>query len=420
MDYNPSLPFLSGSLKMKDSETGYNLRRQALNFIVLMGLVSLFSDMTYEGARSLTGPYLGLLGASAFVVGLVAGLGEFIGYGLRLATGLLADRTRNYWLLTFLGYGLNLLAVPLLALAGRWELAALLIVAERMGKAIRKPARDAMMSYAARQVGTGYGFALEEFLDQLGAMLGPLFLALIIYLNQGLGNLASYRRGFAFLLLPALLAMVILTLSRLKYPQPQNFEVREKSPVVRFDRRFWLYLAGTSLLAAGFADFPLLGFHFQKKLIFSGASIPLVYTLAMGVDAVAALIFGKLFDRIGLKALMISTIISALFAPLVFLSSDRVLIIAGIVLWGVGLGALESILKAVIANIIAAERRATAYGIFNAIFGAAWLAGSALMGFLYDRQILFMVLFSVAAQIAAAVIFYFVYRIIHRSEPGVV
>ncbi|MCR4395992.1 MAG: MFS transporter, partial [Candidatus Saccharicenans sp.] len=249
---------------MNHSEIGQNLRRQALNFIVLMGLVSLFSDMTYEGARSLTGPYLGLLGASAFVVGLVAGLGEFIGYGLRLVTGLLADRTRNYWLLTFLGYGLNLLAVPLLALAGRWELAALLIVAERMGKAVRKPARDAMMSYAARQVGTGYGFALEEFLDQLGAMLGPLFLSLIIFLNQGLGNLTSYRRGFAFLLLPALLAMAVLTVSRLKYPQPQNFEVREKSLTARFDRRFWLYLAGTSLLAAGFADFPLLGFHFQK------------------------------------------------------------------------------------------------------------------------------------------------------------
>lgn len=403
---------------MNNQEKGTGLHRQALNFIVVMGLVSLFSDMTYEGARSLTGPYLGLLGASAFVVGLVAGLGEFIGYGLRLATGLLADRTRNYWLLTFLGYGLNLLAVPLLALAGRWEIAALLIIAERMGKAIRKPARDAMMSYAARQVGTGYGFALEEFLDQLGAMMGPLFLALIIYLNQGLGNLASYRRGFAFLLLPAMLAMAVLTIGRLKYPQPQNFEVREKSLVARFDHRFWLYLAGTSLLAAGFADFPLLGFHFQKKMIFSGATIPLIYTLAMGVDAVAALIFGKLFDRLGLKALMMSTIISALFAPLVFLSSSPVLIIAGIAIWGIGLGAMESILKAVIANIIAAERRATAYGLFNAIFGAAWLTGSALMGFLYERQILIMVLFSVVAQIAAATIFFFVYRIMHHSKTG--
>jgi hypothetical protein len=188
--------------------------RGAFQFIILMGLVSLFSDMTYEGARSLTGPYLGLLGGSAFAVGLVAGLGEFIGYGLRLATGVVADRTRNYWLFVFIGYGLNLFTVPLLALTGRWELAAGLIVAERMGKAIRKPARDAMMSYAARQVGPGTGFAVEEFLDQIGAMLGPLFLALIVYLNKGLGGLGSYRRGFAFLLFPAIIAMVFLSVGR--------------------------------------------------------------------------------------------------------------------------------------------------------------------------------------------------------------
>lgn len=402
---------------MPPSEPDLKLKKQALSFIILMGLVSLFSDMTYEGARSLTGPYLGLLGASAFAVGLVAGLGEFIGYGLRLATGLLADRTRNYWLLTFIGYGLNLLAVPLLALTGRWELAAMLIVAERMGKAIRKPARDAMMSYAARQVGTGYGFALEEFLDQLGAMLGPLFLALIVFLNRGLGTVNSYRRGFAFLLLPALLAMVVLTLGRIRYPEPSRFEIKEQKVwEKKFGRRFWLYLLGTSFLAAGFADFPLLGFHFQKTGLFAGATIPLLYTLAMGIDAVAALIFGRLFDRIGLWALMISTLISSLFAPLAFLSGQKPLVVAGIVLWGIGMGALESILKAVVANMISPEKRATAYGIFNAIFGAAWFAGSALMGFLYSRQLGAMVLFSVLAQVAAAVLFFRVSRM--STQPG--
>ncbi len=401
---------------MSRPEADSRLKKQALSFIILMGLVSLFSDMTYEGARSLTGPYLGLLGASAFIVGLVAGLGEFIGYGLRLATGLLADRTRNYWLLTFIGYGLNLLAVPLLALTGRWELAAMLIVAERMGKAIRKPARDAMMSYAARQVGTGYGFALEEFLDQIGAMLGPLFLALVVFLNQGLGTVSSYRRGFAFLLLPALLAMVVLTIGRIHYPEPSHFEIKEEKIIEKkFGRRFWLYLLGTSLLAAGFADFPLLGFHFQKKGLFAGATIPLLYTLAMGIDAVAALVFGRLFDRIGLKALMISTLISSFFAPLVFLSDQKLPVVGGIILWGIGMGALESILKAVVANMISPEKRATAYGIFNAIFGASWFAGSALMGFLYSRQLGSMVLFSVLAQVAAAFLFFQVFRLSTRT-----
>lgn len=384
--------------------------KSAFQFIILMGLVSLFSDMTYEGARSLTGPYLGLLGASAFIVGLVAGLGEFIGYALRLATGVMADRTRSYWLFAFVGYGLNLFAVPLLAITGRWELAALLIIAERMGKAIRKPARDAMMSYAAQQVGPGYGFAVEEFLDQIGAMLGPLFLAFVVHLNKGLGNLGSYRRGFAWLLLPALIAMIFLSIGRYRFPSPEKFEVKEKWAEKKLDRRFLLYLIGISLLAAGFADFPLIGFHFQKQNIIAGASIPLIYTLAMGIDAVAALFFGRLYDRIGLKALMFSTFISSFFAPLAFLSRSLPLIFLGITCWGIGMGAQESVVKAVIANLIAPEKRATAYGLFNALFGLAWFAGSALMGFLYDYKIIFLVLFSVVAQLLAVLFFYLMHR----------
>ncbi len=381
------------------------IQKSAFQFIVLMGLVSLFSDMTYEGARSLTGPYLGLLGASGLVVGFVAGLGEFIGYGLRLATGVLADKTKNYWLLTFVGYSLNLFAVPLLAVIGRWELAAALIILERMGKAIRKPARDAMMSYAAKRVGPGFGFAVEEFLDQVGAMLGPLFLALIVYLNRGLGSSGSYRRGFAFLLFPAVVAMLLLTLGRLRFPSPESFEAKEKWPQAKFDRRFVFYLIGISFLAAGFADFPLLGFHFQKQNLLAGASIPLVYTLAMGVDAVAALFFGRLYDRVGLRALMLSTVLSSLFAPLAFLAPSMPLVLAGVVLWGIGMGAQESVVKAVIANLISPEKRATAYGIFNAIFGLAWFLGSTLMGFLYDQKILLLVIFSVIAQVLAVIFF---------------
>lgn len=385
-------------------------QRSAFQFIILMGLVSLFSDMTYEGARSLTGPYLGLLGASAFMVGLVAGLGEFIGYALRLLTGIMADKTGHYWLLAFIGYGLNLFAIPLLALTGRWELAAALIILERLGKAIRKPARDAMMSHAAKRVGPGLGFALEEFLDQIGAMLGPLFLAFIVYLSRGLGDLGSYRRGFAFLLMPAVVAIVFLSISRHRFPSPERFEIREMASPKKIDRGFFFYLVGVSFLAAGFADFPLLGFHFQKQDILAGASIPLVYTLAMGVDAVAALFFGRLYDRLGLRALMLSTLLSSFFAPLAFLSNSIPLTLAGIVLWGIGMGAQESVVKAVIANLVTPEKRATAYGIFSTIFGLAWFLGSALMGLLYERKIIFLVIFSVSAQLLAVFFFSFIQR----------
>lgn len=144
----------------------------AYRFIVLMGIVSMFGDITYEGARSITGPYLAVLGASAGIIGLVSGIGEFVGYALRLVSGRFADRAKAYWPLTFIGYGL-ILSVPLLGLVGYWHLAVLLIILERMGKAIRTPARDAILSHATKQVGRGWGFALHEALDQVGAIVGP-------------------------------------------------------------------------------------------------------------------------------------------------------------------------------------------------------------------------------------------------------
>jgi hypothetical protein len=187
-----------------------------LRFVVLIGIVSLFADMTYEGARSVTGPYLGALGASGFVVGLVAGLGELIGYALRLVSGYVADRTARYWAVTLVGYALNMLAVPLLALAGHWETAAALMIAERVGKAIRTPARDAMLSHATREVGHGWGFGLHEAMDQAGAMIGPLAVAAALAAGWG------YRAGFGVLLVPAVLALGVLLAAWRAYPRPAD------------------------------------------------------------------------------------------------------------------------------------------------------------------------------------------------------
>jgi MFS-type transporter involved in bile tolerance (Atg22 family) len=173
---------------------------QALKFVILLGVVSLFADMTYEGARSAVGPFLGMLGASALVVGLVSGGGELVGYTLRLWSGRLADRTRQYWVITFVGYAVNLLAVPLLAFAGNWQMAALLVVLERAGKALRTPARDAMLSYATKSTGRGWGFGLHEALDQIGATVGPLVLTVVI------AQSGDYRRGFLTLIIPAIAA----------------------------------------------------------------------------------------------------------------------------------------------------------------------------------------------------------------------
>ena len=371
----------------------------ALRFVVLIGIVSLFADMTYEGARSITGPYLAVLGASGTIVGIVAGFGELVGYGLRLLSGYLSDRTGRYWTVTLVGYVLNMVAVPLLALAGRWEVAALLMIAERAGKAIRTPPRDAMLSHATQTMGRGWVFGLHEALDQIGAVLGPLTVTAVLYFN------GSYQTGFAVLLVPAVLALTVLLVARLLYPRPRDLEaIIPELETQGFPRKFWLYIAAASLIGAGYVDFPLIAYHFEKASIVSDNWIPIFYAVAMGVDALAALVFGSLFDRRGLPVLIFATLVSAFFAPLAFLGGSYLACI-GMALWGVGMGAQESIMRAVIAEMVPANRRASAYGIFNAGFGLSWFLGSALMGFLYDFSITWLIVFSVLAQLASLPLF---------------
>jgi len=362
-------------------------------FVVLLGLVSLCADMTYEGARSITGPFLGTLGASGAVVGIVSGLGELVGYVLRLVSGYLSDRTRRYWLLTFTGYTVNLLAVPLLALTGHWLLASTLIVIERLGKAIRTPARDAMLSHATRQMGHGWGFGLHEAMDQIGGVLGPL----IVFATLSFRN--DYRMGFAVLLVPA------LTIARSLFPRPQDLEVKTVALQARgFTRTYWLYLGAVGLVAAGYADFPLMAYHFGKQQLVSSSHIALFYALAMGVDAVGALALGRLFDRIGFGTLVLATLISVGFAPLAFLGGFFGAV-TGAILWGLGMSAQESVMRAAVARLIPPERRGTGYGVFHTGYGLAWFAGSALMGWLYDRSVIALVAFSVIAQMAALAVF---------------
>jgi len=380
---------------MKDQAKNDISKKTAMKFIVLVGIVSLFADMTYEGARSITGPFLAILGATGTAVGIIAGFGELIGYGLRLVSGYISDKTGKYWTITVLGYCINLLSVPLLALAGRWEIAAVLIVAERMGKAIRNPPRDAMLSHATKSVGRGWGFGLHEALDQIGAVLGPLLVTMVLYLKKG------YQTSFAILLIPAGLALGVLITARILYPRPRDFEMTSiKIDSKGFPKIFWLYLLGIILIAAGYVDFPLIAYHFKKLSIASDNWIPIFYAVAMGIDAISALIFGRLFDRIGISILIVVSLLSSLFSPLVFFGGFY-LALLGMAIWGIGMGAQESIMRAAVANMVHPDKRGSAYGIFNTGYGLFWFLGSALMGVLYDVSIPFLVAFSVVMQIGS-------------------
>lgn len=372
----------------------------ALRFIVLMGVVSLFGDIVYEGARGVTGPYLALLGASASVVGLVGGLGEFIGYALRLFSGFMADRTKAYWLFTFIGYGL-LVSIPLLSFAQSWQIAVLLILLERAGKAFRSPARDTILSYATKEVGRGFGFGLHEALDQIGAIVGPLIFSAILFAG---GN---YRLGFSVLWIPAMMVPVVLCIARNRLPHPEKLEIAHESGSkdnTLFSKTFVLYSLFTFFAVAGFANFPLIAYHLKMKTIVGDAQIPALFALAMGVDALTALIIGKTYDRMGLKILIIVPLLS-FFIPLLAFSDMLVGVIIGTILWGIVLGIHETIMRAAVADLTDINRRGSAYGIFNTLYGLSWLLGGTLMGMLYEHSVYTLMLLAALFEVVSIPLF---------------
>ncbi len=386
-------------------------KKSAIWFVILFGCVSLFADMTYEAARSIMGPYLKILGAGAATVGFVAGFGELIGYAFRIITGYLADKTKRYWLFTFTGYAINLLAVPLLALSGNWLIAAMLLVMERFGKAIRNPSRDAMLSYARTQVGSGWTYGLHEAMDQIGAVLGPVLVAGVLYFRQN-----DYRLAFGVLLLPALVSLTLIIIGRFLYPNPANLEVKRLEVKSKgLTKEYWLYMAAVGLIGLGFADYPLIAYHFLNRNLFSQALIPLLYAVAMGSDAISALVFGYLYDRIGVKSLIAAALISATFTPLVFLGGTEAAF-AGVIIWGIGMGWQESIMRSVVADMTPKDKRASAFGVFNAGYGIFWFLGSWALGVLYDLSIkgkgslLSLVIISVAVQVLAVPLYVYLAR----------
>ena len=385
----------------------------AVAFITLMGIVSLFSDMTHEGARSILGEYLNLAGATGATIGFVSGVGELCGYSLRLLSGIFADKTKKYWTLVIAGYTLQVLAIPALALIPQngWVIACGLVILERVGKAIKKPAKNTLVSFAASEIGTGKGFAYQEFLDQLGAFLGPVMLFFIAAV-KGTDNLFStYRICFALLGIPAVITISLVVLAKVKYPHPEMFEkAQAATEEFHTQKSFVLYMIAICLFAFGFADFTLITLHAAKMEAFPASTLSLLYAAAMAVDAFAALFFGWLFDRIGLKALMLSTLCSAFFSCFIFLTGDPVLMGVGIVLWGVGMGAQESIMKAAVSKIIPSSMRSTGFGIFETGFGIAWFLGSWLLGALYDTNPGWLVVVSVSVQILAIVFYGFCIR----------
>lgn len=378
-----------------------------LYFIILLGIVSFFADIAYEGARSIIGPFFAILGASGAVVGTFAGLAEFAGYGIRIISGITADRSKNYWLLTAVGYICNLVVIPLFALAGSWKMAAVLLVLERAGKALRTPSRDAMLSYACKQVGRGWGFGLHEAFDRFGGLLGPLLMYAL--LSTGL----RFQLGFAILTVPAAAALATLYFTYRKFPHPEVAEP-SKTPFSfkNFSRPFWIFLGGAALVGAGTLDFALVAYHIQKTALVTTPTIPLYYMAAIAIAAIFALIGGKWFDKAPKSALYFGVLLGSISPLLLFLGVHTELWI-GMVCWGIAMATQTALFRSVLATLIPPPQRSTGYGLFGVIYGLGWFLGSALIGKLYDDSIGFSAITSLVLQILSLP---FLYKVQIRSQ----
>ena len=376
----------------------------AMRFVVGFGVVSALADIVYEGARSVYGPFLASLGATALVVSVITGGGEAVALVARLLFGRLADARSRRWALAITGYALTVIAVPLLGLTTALWMACGLILLERLGKAVRSPSKDAMLAQAGTVTGRGWAFAIHEAMDQAGAFAGPLLIAASLALT------AAYGPGFLLLAIPGIAALVVLLYLRRRVPDPATYEpIDEEQPATELSRTplpraFWIYAAFTALTMAGFATFGLISFHLVEMGTVSVAVIPVVYAVAMGVDALAALVSGRWYDRIGIRGLVVLPILAAVIPWLGFSSSTAV-VIAGMLIWGVVMGIQESTMRAAVADLVPDARRGSAYGIFTAVYGLAWLAGSVVIGLTYERSVILSAVVVTVVQGAALVVF---------------
>lgn len=398
-------------LKIVKNKKSSKTMKKAIILLITFGFISLLGDIIYEGARSVNGPYLSFLGANAVIIGFVIGFAELIGYVLRFISGYLSDKTKSYWFFTILGYVL-LISIPLLSLSSMWQIAAILIILERVGKGLRAPARDTIVSYAAKRVGTGIGFGFLELLDQIGAVLGPIIFALFfISLGSDSKSLADYQAAYRLFFIPFIILMILLFFSYSKIKHPYKLENERKVENKRNDDNiFKNYIIFSFLTTIGFVNFAIIGYHLKYNLIVTDAFIPMLYAFAMISDAILGLAIGALYDRMKkssseLNILLIIPIFTAISLPLSF-SFNIFAILIGVFFWGLVLGAHETIMKAVIADITKKKERATSYGAFNILYGVSLFAGSFIAGFLYEISLNLLIIVMASFQIISLIFFW--------------
>jgi MFS family permease len=397
----------------------------AVAVIIMFGIISMMGDVVYESARSSNSQYLNLLGISAAKVGLVFGIGEFLGYFIRLISGLLSDKSGKHWIFMFLGYGM-LLVVPLIGFTMNWNAIIILILMERIGKALRSPAKDTILSKVAdKQVGVGFAFGLQEALDQIGAFAGPLIFTAIFYFT-GKDDVLQYQLGYRALLIPFAVLMLFLIFVFTKVKNNNLVpDIKKEHHSEHLQPVFWIYTAFTFFCTLGFVNFSTVGYHLKATDLMSDGDITLVYSLAMIADAVTALVVGKIYDKLkvksgkkagGLLVLMVLPAVSILL-PVLTLSHSAILIAIGMIVFGIVMGIHETVMRSAIADVTPFDKRGTGYGVFNTGYGLALMIGASLMGLFYDMNMTGTIIaFTFAAEIIAAILYFKMNNLVKKQN----
>ncbi len=395
----------------------------AVKVVILFGVISLLGDMVYESARGANSQYFNLLSITAAQVGLVFGIGEFLGYFLRLLAGVLSDKSGKHWIFIFIGYGM-LIVVPFMGFTMNWNILVTLILMERIGKSLRNPAKDTVLSaIAENQVGIGFAFGLQEALDQIGALSGPLIFTLVFFLT-GKNGIAEYQFSYKLLFIPFVFLMlfVVHAYRSIKKNNLITDIKKKESCSDRLEPIFWIYTVFTFFCTLGFVNFSVIGYHLKANNLMTDGNITLLYSGAMAVDAVAALLVGKAYDRMKRKkemkagglAVLAAIPFITLLLPFMTISSSITLIVIGMIIFGIVLGTHETIMRSAIADITPFHKRGTSYGVFNAAYGLALLIGSASMGWLYDlNQSGIIIAFTCAAEVVAILLYF---RMVHSLK----
>jgi MFS family permease len=378
-------------------------KRTAYMTLIILGIISMLGDMVYESGRGIAPDYLMFLGASAFVVGVVSGAGEFLGYGTRLISGTLSDRTRAYWVFIFAGYGL-ILTIPLIGLTYSIEIVVVLLLLERVGKALRSPSKDTVVSIVGKNVGSGKAFGIHEAVDQIGAIIGPLLFAAVLFFTAN-----NYQVAFSLLIIPFILMMIVIAYTYRKVGRKVDAEAQiqnSNQEKAKLNRGFWLFSVAVFLNTFGLIPVALILFSGSLILQPLGQTwlVPILYVAVQTVDVPIALISGHLFDKVGIKFLVLPFILSVLPVFFVFCGGLTGIIIACIT-FGLVLGMQESIYRAAVCELISLGKRGTAYGVFNAILGFGTLASGLVFGFLISGAFPLFVMVLVALFLQMAAVF---------------